>query len=80
MDVHLTNLQQQHDANMLIWTTKPQRKVSNNLLNLCHDDLKQFWQQKEVHLSIRKSYLIKSPMIVFDIFVLTSGVTTELYV
>ncbi len=32
-----TNLQQLHDAIMLIWT-----KISNTLLNLCHEELRHF--------------------------------------
>ncbi len=44
MDVQTTNLQQL----MLSWQYGPQslRNVSNTSLNLCHEELRQFWRQK----------------------------------
>ncbi len=45
MDAQPTNLQQLCDAIMSIWP-KSQRNVSNTLLNLCHEESKQFWRQK----------------------------------
>ncbi len=33
--------------------------VSNNLLNLCHEELRQFWRQKWVQPGASKVYLIK---------------------
>ncbi len=47
MDVQTTNLQQLCDAIMTIWP-KSLRNVSNTLLNLCHEELRQFWRQKRV--------------------------------
>ncbi len=47
MDVHTTNLQQLRDAILSIWP-KSLRNVSNTLLNLCHEELRQFWMQKVV--------------------------------
>ncbi len=40
-DLQMTNLQQLRDAIMSIWT-KSLRNVSNTLLNLCHEELRQF--------------------------------------
>ncbi len=50
MDVQPTNLQQLCDAIMSIWTwsLKSRRNVSNTLLNLYHEELRQFWRQKGV--------------------------------
>ncbi len=45
MDVQTTNLQQLCDAIMTIWPTSL-RNVSNTLLNLRHEELRQFWRQK----------------------------------
>ncbi len=44
MDVQTTNLQQV----MLSWQYEPKslRNVSNTLLNLCHEELRQFWRKK----------------------------------
>ncbi len=58
MDVQTTNLQQLRDAIMSIWP-KSLRNVSNTLLNLCHEELKQFWRQKGVQPGTSKVYLIK---------------------
>ncbi len=44
MDVQTTNLQQLCDAIMTIWPTSL-RNVSNTLLNLCHEELRQFWKK-----------------------------------
>ncbi len=38
------------------------RNVSNTLLNLCHEELRQFWRQKAVQPGTSKVYLIKWPM------------------
>ncbi len=38
------------------------RNVSNTLLNLCHEDLRQFWRQKGVQPGTSKVYLIKWPV------------------
>ncbi len=46
MDVQTTNLQQLCDAIMSIYRPKPLRNVSNTLLNLYHEELRQFWRQK----------------------------------
>ncbi len=48
MDVQTTNLQQLCDAIMTIWP-KSLRNVSNTLLNLCHEELRQFWRQKRIN-------------------------------
>ncbi len=37
------------------------RNVSNTLLNLCHEELSQFWRQKGVQPGTSKVYLIKWP-------------------
>ncbi len=47
MDVQTTNLQQLCDAIMTIWP-KSLRNVSNTLLNLWNEELRQFWRQKWV--------------------------------
>ncbi len=36
--------------------------VFNTLLNLCHEELRQFWRQKEVQPDTTKVYLIKWPV------------------
>ncbi len=41
---------------------KSLRNVSNTLLNLCHEELRQFWRQKGVQPSTSKVYLIKWPV------------------
>ncbi len=41
---------------------KSLRNVSNTLLNLCHDELRQFWRQKGVQPGTSKVYLIKWPV------------------
>ncbi len=41
---------------------KPLRNVSNTLLNLCHEELRQLWRQKGVQPSTSKLYLIKWPV------------------
>ncbi len=61
MDAQLTNLQQLCDAIMSIWP-KSLRNVSNTLLNLCHEELRQFWRQKGVQPGTSKVYLIKWPV------------------
>ncbi len=58
MDAQLTNLQQLRDAIMSIWP-KSLRNVSNTLLNLCHEELRQFWRQNGVQPGTSKVYLIK---------------------
>ncbi len=63
MDVQPTNLQQLCDAIMSIWTKT--RNVSNTLLNLCHEELRQFWRQKEVQSGTSKVYLIKWPVSIY---------------
>ncbi len=45
MDVQPTNLQKLCDDIISIWP-KYLRNVSNTLLNLWHDELRQFWRQK----------------------------------
>ncbi len=44
-EIHIMDLQQLRDAIMPIWP-KSLRNVSNTLLNLCHEELRQFWRQK----------------------------------
>ncbi len=51
MNVQPTNLQQLCDAIMSIWT-KSLRNFSNTLLNLCHEELREFWRQKGVQTGI----------------------------
>ncbi len=51
MDVQPTNLQQ-----------KSLKNVFNTLLNLCHEELRQFWRQKGVQPGTSKVYLIKWPV------------------
>ncbi len=41
---------------------KSLRNVSNILLNLCHEELRQFWRQKGVQPGTSKVYLIKWPV------------------
>ncbi len=41
---------------------KSLRNVSNTLLNLCHEELRQFWRQKGVQPGSSKVYLIKCPV------------------
>ncbi len=60
IDVQPTNLQQLRDAIMSIWT-KISEECFNTLLNLCHEELKQFWRQKWVQPGTSKVYLIKWP-------------------
>ncbi len=54
---------QRHD-----WSsTRPKslRNVSNTLLNLCHEELRQFWRQKWLQPGTSKVYLIKWPVSVY---------------
>ncbi len=39
--------------------------VSNTFLNLCHEELRQFWRQKVVQPGTSKVYLIKGPVTVY---------------
>ncbi len=39
--------------------------VSNTLLNLCHEELRQFWRQKGIQPGTSKVYLIKWPVSVY---------------
>ncbi len=48
---------------------KSQRNVSNTLLNLYHDELRQFWRQKGVQPGTSKVYLIKWPVSVYIIYI-----------
>ncbi len=43
---------------------KSLKNVSNTLLNLCHEELRQFWRQKGVQHGTSKVYLIKWPVCV----------------
>ncbi len=47
---------------------KSLRNVSNTLLNLCHEELRQFWMQKWIQPSTSKVYLIKWPMSVYTTY------------
>ncbi len=42
--------------------SKSLRNVSNTLLNLCHEELRQFWRQKGIQPGTSKVYLIKWPV------------------
>ncbi len=44
---------------------KSLRNVSSTLLNLCHEELKQFWSQKGVQPGTSKVYQIKWPMSIY---------------
>ncbi len=44
---------------------KSLRNVSNILLNLYHEELRQFWRQKRIQPGTRKLYLIKWPVSVY---------------
>ncbi len=44
---------------------KSLKNVSNTLLNLCHEELRQFWRQKGVQPVTSKVYLIKWPVSVY---------------
>ncbi len=44
---------------------KSLRNLSNTLLNLCHEELRQFWRQKGVQPGTSKVYLIKWPVSVY---------------
>ncbi len=46
-EIHIMDLLQLCNAIMSIWP-KSLRNVSNTLLNLCHEDLRQFWRQNGV--------------------------------
>ncbi len=48
----------------LSWQYGPKslRNVSNTLLNLCHEELRQFWRQKGIQPGTGKVYLIKWPV------------------
>ncbi len=70
MDVQPTNLQQLCDAFMTIWT-KISEECSNTLLNLCHEELRQFWRQKEVQPGTSKVYVIKWPVSVYHTCIFT---------
>ncbi len=61
MDVQSTNLQQLREVIMSIWT-KISEEFSNTLLNLCHEELRQFWRQKGVQHGTSNVYLIKWPV------------------
>ncbi len=61
MDVQPTNLQQLRDAIISIWT-KISEEWFNTLLNLCHEELRQFWRQKGVQPGTSTVYLIKWPV------------------
>ncbi len=56
MDVQPKNLQQLCDAIMLVWTKISEE--NKTLLNLCHEELRQFWSQKWVQPGSSKVYLI----------------------
>ncbi len=45
---------------------KSLRNVSNTLLNLCHEELRQFWRQKGVQPGTSKVYLIKWSVSVYQ--------------
>ncbi len=49
---------------MLSWQYGPKSlsNVSNTSLNLCHEELRQFWRQKGVQPGTSKVYLIKWPV------------------
>ncbi len=47
---------------------KSLRNVSNTLLNLCYEELMQFWRQKGVQPRTCKVYLIKWPVSVYQFF------------
>ncbi len=47
---------------------KSQRNLSNTLLNLCYEELMQFWRQKGVQPRTCKVYLIKWPVSVYQLF------------
>ncbi len=59
MDVQPTNLQQYGPRSL--------RNVSNTLLNLCHEELRQFWKPKGVQPGTSKVYLIKWPVSVYHV-------------
>ncbi len=67
MDVQPTNLLQLHDAIMSIWTKIQKRNVYNTLLNICHEELRQFWRQRGVQPGTSKVCLIKWPVSVCHI-------------
>ncbi len=69
MDVQPTNLQQLRDAIISIWP-KSLSNVSNTLLNLCHEELRQFWRKKGVQPGTSMVYLIKWPVSVYVSFIL----------
>ncbi len=67
MDVQPTNLQQLCDAIMSIWTKIQKRNVYNTFLNICHEELRQFWRQRGVQPGTSKVCLIKWPVSVCHI-------------
>ncbi len=48
-----------------IYIYKSLKNVSNTSLNLCHEELRQFWRQKRVQPVTSKVYLIKWPVCVY---------------
>ncbi len=48
-----------------LYGPKSLRNVSNTLLNLCHEELRQFWRQNEVQSCTSNVYLIKRPVSVY---------------
>ncbi len=67
MDVQPTNLQQLCDAIMSIWTKIQKRNVYNTFLNICQEELRQFWRQRGVQPGTSKVCLIKWPVSVCHI-------------
>ncbi len=48
------------------WSEKEKiSSVSNTLLNICHEEWRQFWKQKGVQPGTSKVYLIKWPVSVY---------------
>ncbi len=58
---------------------KSLRNVSNTLLNLCHEELRQFWRQKWVQPGASKMYLIKWPVSVYILLVKTLSVLLSFF-
>ncbi len=79
MDVQPTNLQQLRDAIMSIWT-KISEECFNTLLNLCHEELRQFLKQKRIQPGTSKVYLIKWPVSVYIYIYMCVCVCVYIYI
>ncbi len=68
-EIHIMDVQPTICSNCVMqscqYGPKSVRNVSNTLLNLCHEELRQFWRQKGVQPGTSKVFLIKCPVSVY---------------